>query len=350
MNGIRSPLIGVLLSLFLTGPSVFAAGESLKCTALLRDPSRSVSENLFVRKLTQIRSTFSSVKKRVPEQDPEAFVDAIMKEDFRALFFHLQALGRIYKDRNEKVIERLWVESKAMEDAIGAVDLLKSVTKESQRCNLPEVTAKIAPDLQSAKRKLRAVFEDLKWMNDDRAFANLLDSLSQISWKSDQKENEYFRSEFHSYVIGLRKKIKNDAFSDPDIEKGLHELRRRIRWILIYAQAGDGLVTDRGPHEDLLRKNLHYLQSVDMGAFHLSTPWVKNPISIPRVIFATVRHFVVEIGTEKEKSEIQIQLQKYGANLSNEILVDPESLAQKYQKQIREDGVLKALEKIFESQ
>ncbi len=164
----------------------------------------------------------------------------------RQYLFYLEALTHIYKLlHNHKRFEqmRLWL--KSLEDQLGKIDYYDGFIKEfTAQENFPTI---LLDRLQLHKKRELSILEDQLnkdgWLKKENGILSIIESeLPDADWKTNPEE----KISIGGVIINVIEKIKSDYHSSKlnfnDIENGVHEFRRQVRWISIYAQALDGLV------------------------------------------------------------------------------------------------------------
>jgi len=165
------------------------------------------------------------------------------QNNVRSSFFLLEGLTRIH-DRafDEKIFSKWHKRFKKMEDAFGEIDYYLALEKEFKKNKkIDKIT--VAYFTQKAKNKLEKLDNRLlkkEW---------LVDKLTEFH----EGLNEYTVVYNKEYLNELKLAIKADIesilifiqktdYSFTQFEKQVHEVRRKLRWLGIYAQALNGLI------------------------------------------------------------------------------------------------------------
>ena len=132
-------------------------------------------------------------------------------------------------------------------------------------------------------------------------------------WSEDKKERKFLIENLRDRAEEVQKGIKAGAFDSPDIEKGLHRLRRQLRSLLIQVNALKGLVelqpeTDlptgiNGWFNELLAQNPKLMNSKYTKSSELL---VEQPIKVPQYEFSIISELAGTIGDYKDVAETQI--------------------------------------------
>jgi hypothetical protein len=362
--------LAVLLSFFAF--STYAApvcGEVFKSASLPPlDSKKSWGEQIFHSELGRMEVFFDRTEGMTPNQ----MIDLILSDDGRVVFFRLQSLSRLFDDRGSAFFGEFRAVFKSGEDAIGAVDLAKNLKKTAETLGDAELVAFFAKQESDARVELTQTLETLGLLRSHRvAIAKWKQALSadRSVWGSGPEDKVYLISSMMEYAKDLQKKSEKLKFDHDDIEQGLHELRRRIRWVTISIQALDGLVaySEAAPmapkvsewFAEILKINPDVLNSKYV---KLSEPRVPNPILVPRKEFALLSQIVTSIGTKKDNAEAQLYvrlaLEKMGASparkaalqaklleLQKAEVVDHRALSVEYQNRLNETELLKQFAK-----
>lgn len=225
----------------------------------------------------------------------------------RQYLFYLEALAIIYRSiRNKKRFEKLRNAFKTLEDQLGKIDYFDSFIKEfSAQKDFPVVlldnlkqhyTAELNVLLQLLNKTgwLGDPASELKWIRKKLKTAKWLNA------RADQKK-------IAAVIIREIKKINSDYISGKlnfeTIEKGVHEFRRQIRWISIYAQALDGsiqLAMEENTDPQLTR----YLTKETLESPFNKLPELKTgivPIYIRSTNFYALSWLIAESGKLKDE-------------------------------------------------
>lgn len=171
----------------------------------------------------------------------------------RNVLFQLEGLMRIYRFvSNKKKYNGYYKEFKALEDTLGAIDYAVSMQEKFQQ--------------QPALKKVSQVLfkgmldEECGFLNDALASNGFGDKnhFAELTTTVAEDEKLDIDTVVHGTALLIAKELtkvlkgleKGDYDLD-DLEGGLHELRRKIRWTSIYAQVLNGHIqlhkTDKVP-------------------------------------------------------------------------------------------------------
>ncbi len=326
--------------------------ESLGYQALQRD-------------LLTLDGFFISQSKRTTSE----LVNLIISEDLRAVIFRIESILHIYKRKDAEFFEPFLKTFKELEDQIGQIALHESLRDKAKELKQPE----LAQYFQEQVLKDRANFEksledfnihDLE-QTQFRKTAKEIQAYDQ--WKNPKKDRQFLLDEMISYAQKVRKDIKELKFDHADIEKGLHELRRKIRWIGIQVKSFDALITFE-TKTPLSSKTELWFQEISTATPKMlqskfirsstesEAPQSKHSLIIPLKTFGMISQIVTNIGVRKDNSETQIYfeeaIKKTGSKMSISVLkieeIDHQKMSREFQDRINETDLLGEYIKLLE--
>lgn len=168
----------------------------------------------------------------------------LYEQDLRTPLFQLEGLSRMYASSYDtKFFKKLKKRAKALEDALGKIDYYDAFEKMLRPVN--EIPTEIKLYLIHRVSNSIDEFHDLllndKWLSGKR-ISKIYDKLNDTPWKESSEELPLLHAFFEQEIKDLDT-FWNDLQDDfHDAEHDLHEIRRKIRWLSIYAQALQGSV------------------------------------------------------------------------------------------------------------
>lgn len=259
---------------------------------------------------SKITETLSSYK-----NNPDSLT---LRGDIRVLFFKLQSLTRTYeKATDEAVFTKYRQFFKKFEDLYGKVDLQHTLLTQAQKLNEPELVTFYKNSKDQATQTLLAELDKNGFLDPKgKVFDRIEKAFNKFDdWKKPKKDKKQQIKILINEAEQLSEDIKDRKFTNADLELGLHELRRKLRWLVIQVQTLNGL-TEYAPEEkmkastqvyltELLNSNSHLLES---SFLKMRPADIKNPIIIPQNIHAMLSEIVTRIGAEKDKVESALYL------------------------------------------
>ena len=224
----------------------------------------------------------------------------------RNVLFRLETLARIAgglgdKDDFEDAKEHF----KRSEDLIGEYDFYVAWQKmfhEKKKClisfndifgdNITSVAEEISDDLNN-------------W--NDYTSENLLLNFRKRCHELRFENEKSLSAAFSSFIVKSTTKIVKDyqqgEFNTGDIEKGLHELRRKLRWISLYIQNANGLVQLQ-PIGNPEKKFAGYLTRETISSPFMKLPenkHISTPVLIRTETYAAFSSVIASLGALKDQ-------------------------------------------------
>jgi hypothetical protein len=176
----------------------------------------------------------------------------------RDLLFRLEALSRIYKSlHNRKLFEALDEDFKEVEDALGEIDSFDAFEKEFLQIKSlpPAFTNYFTEGRINAQEKLNKILSKKKWLTDKAGKLGKIDKLlNDADWLDPEAERIAIGEFLVKQIDKITANYEKGKLHFNDIENGIHEFRRKLRWLSIYAISLDGLIQlkkSASPDEDL---------------------------------------------------------------------------------------------------
>jgi hypothetical protein len=192
----------------------------------------------FIKQLDTIRSI---IRQALATDNPIAF---IYKKDLRTPFFMLEGLCRMYRHlHDEKTFKKILKEAKQIEDALGKYDFYYTLYQDIIATPLPEkVKQYVLQTQEQCALDLHQLLEVNDWWNEQK-INEWNEILRGLNWMKPKKELEKLQQVYKAATIEVYHFVERSPFPFEDMEEHVHELRRKLRWLSIYAHALDGLVT-----------------------------------------------------------------------------------------------------------
>jgi hypothetical protein len=171
---------------------------------------------------------------------------AAYTNDLRTPLFMLEALSRLYKKiYPHQKLNKLNILFKDLEDRLGTIDYYDSFAKEfAKEKRIPEaITIYLEHKTQE---KIQALTDDLKknkWIGKHKnRLSKITKDLEKIDWLNEKEDAAAVLNVYKKDIDKLILKYKMPNLQFTDVENGVHELRRELRWLSIYPQALRGLM------------------------------------------------------------------------------------------------------------
>ena len=259
----------------------------------------------------------------------------------RTVFFKLQALARIYRSiLDKKIFDSLYRDFKQLEDQLGKIDeydfFLKDLSKEN---NLPELFLNyFKTGKENQIKTLDEMIINGNLLSGEDKIDQLLKSLEKVKWLEHEEERKMTAHFLAAEIYKIITQYADGNLSFNDIELGLHELRRKVRWISIYAQALNGLISLKPSMMMPAELQPYMTPEVVNSSFNRlpAVPEGINPITIQEPFFHALSWFINELGKLKDKGlwviAVHDAIRKQGIKSSEGLrittqLISPDSLS-----------------------
>ena len=232
----------------------------------------------------------------------------LTETDYRQYAFKLEALARFYQDekwaKNFKEYRDLF---KRLEDHLGATVDAVHMVKQAKKLNLlPEVIEILEKEALQNQKTLEALLVSDGWIEGRKGssvFRHLLSELKKLKIPSQEEDAQYVVKRIRHEAKAI---IKADLDMH-DLQNGLHELRRRLRWILIDLASLRGrlvILEDKKIPAELMP-----FQNIDDVAkkylvFETTDYEVKHPVYMKKSAYLALSYFVNWFGKIKDRGEI----------------------------------------------
>ena len=170
----------------------------------------------------------------------------LFNNNARAPFFMLEGLAKLYKKIHDpKLFDSLKDHFKLVEDGLGQTDYYYSLSLTFETNSQIPIDYKqyIKKQIEEKADKLNEILTDKDWLSsDNKRIIKTSKKLSEVDWLSPDDEVEAISHFYQTEIASINKFAEETNFHFTDVEKDVHELRRKIRWLSIYPQALQGLI------------------------------------------------------------------------------------------------------------
>ena len=175
-------------------------------------------------------------------------------KDGRTPCFMLQALSRIdSKISRHADLAEIWLdEYKSLEDGLGKIDYWVAYSEQNNQWKFP---AAIQSYFITQQNIAAGVMEErlIKhgWMTKEldgsfqysnQAIERFNKQAQKADWFKSKKEQQKLLSFFEDEVLEIQEKLESKEIDLNKLEEGVHELRRKFRWLAIYSVALQGKI------------------------------------------------------------------------------------------------------------
>jgi hypothetical protein len=221
--------------------------------------------------------------------------------------FYLEGVLKLYVNRYPELTAS-YHRVKEFEDALGAVGAAQSLTQAVKAHNAPSECVTWCEQQQFTMRQRVGEVLQQGWLADGQGqvplFAEIVGVVRSLDFDGYRKDRKVLIAEIRRRLAKLDESSL-DMF-ELQGNRGLHELRRQLRWIPIYCVALDGLVvTDPESHPVKSYAQLLNSEIAHSPYARLPEPTREDkPIVISRSLFLANTYFISELGRLKDSGEL----------------------------------------------
>lgn len=239
-----------------------------------------------------------------PQGDLDGLVEHVMKVDLRRQVFLLEGIGKVYERRYDEA-GATGEAAKELEDALGGLSATRTNLSYAQSVKAPaDVIAHLEKAERDAKRDLKKLLSD-EWMPDAKGRAPALKDLAkdwgEAQWDDYATDKKYLRGELVRRLV----KVSDSSFDMGNLDTGIHELRRQLRWFPIYTEASNGLLqldASKNPvkhYEPMLSFQLATSKYVDLPDDSREV----DAIHISKSLYTALMKLTLDLGGVKDAGE-----------------------------------------------
>ncbi len=239
------------------------------------------------------------------ETDPKKLIDVLSEHDARRNVFQLEGFLKLYKGRLDSAGEHLGA-VKTLEDALGHFAVSRNMTELAQKQGAP---ASVVKELKKTETTARAHLQEVvekDWIpqgkNDKSpALKSLLKDLASEDWGSYKKDHKFIESSVGDHLH----KMETRHYDMRQLDSGIHELRRHMRWVPLYIEALDGKVQLSETHNPVaaMRGALDTPMAQHQNAQLTLNDREESPIRLSKATYVTYLQAVEDLGQIKDNGE-----------------------------------------------
>ena len=226
----------------------------------------------------------------------------------RNILFQIEGLSRLLAkmeetDKSEKLLKSI----KQLEDLLGQADYYEAFHKDFKSYTvIPRlIKEKNYTYFQVTIATLQEVLLDKKWLPiPSTKIEKIQKAIDKQTDHSLEKELELIQHIYKKDIFKLKKILQKYQSKKIDMENDLHEVRRKLRWLSIYAQALQGAVElKEDPTNKAALKN--YLTKSVLSSPFNNLPINKNleaKLQLDKNSFYALSWIIAELGTLKDQA------------------------------------------------
>ncbi len=175
---------------------------------------------------------------------PEDAADRLVASGARAVTFNLQALGRLYADENP-AFEKIRIAFKSLEDGIGGYQKWTDLERQGRESGVsPSVLARLQANRDTARIVFVKALTTTQFVPIDGKSLpytqTLRNFLNNYAWKDVAKDRDEVLNKLILEIENIR--TASYDFSHLEDGNGVHEFRRKMRWISMETRALNGMI------------------------------------------------------------------------------------------------------------
>jgi hypothetical protein len=231
----------------------------------------------------------------------------LFNNNARTPFFMLEGLAKIYADmHNTKKFGKLKEHFELIEDGLGQIDYYLSLSIAfAAKKQIPTGCKQyIKKQLDQRVAQLNEVLADKDWLSDDnKRIKKITKKLNGANWLNPTEEVEAISGFYKASIATITEFVAETNYHFDNVEKDVHELRRKLRWLSIYPQALQGAIqyatdTKAAPH---LKK---YLTKEIINSPYNKFPAADNNTSffmLHKSYFLALSWMIAQLGSLKDE-------------------------------------------------
>jgi hypothetical protein len=170
----------------------------------------------------------------------------LYENNVRTPLFMLEALTRLHDNAFDEVFLNKWhLRFKKLEDEFGLLDYYVAFEKEfavNKKVTKP-ILANFTQNVEVVSGKINSRLKDKDWLSGKLLKFNV--KLSQYTLFYDEEHITELRYVIEKDIEKIKAVALKLNYSFTEIELEVHEMRRKLRWISIYAQALNGIIQSK---------------------------------------------------------------------------------------------------------
>lgn len=264
--------------------------------------------------------------------------------EVRGILFSLEAIlrlhlrGDFFNSKEIQILNKALVRLKTLEDALGVYsyayeiqDYMFQKTKQKPKClkkNVKQSKKVFKKSYKYQVKQLKKSYQDLiklAWPNVATFIPKLLNlEITRINNKNDTK---------------LKPLILKKKYSDYEVQEGIHEWRRMLRWVSIYFQAYKSLFY-LTPEIPAIPQEKELVRLYKKDPFCILGP-KSAPIKVSSLAFYQLSDFIKRVGNLKSEAEIVKSLAQFKLKIPKTF---KEAQAHEIYKEYEQSDVLNKLQ------
>jgi len=186
---------------------------------------------------------------------------------------------------------------------LGSIDYFTTFAKlyTKDKCIPEDVGIYFDAQLEKVVRKLNKLLKRKNWLN-GKQLKKIISDIDKTQWKAKDEQHRRLVKFYRSEIEKIMDFSQNGKYVFRDVESDIHEFRRKLRWLSIYAQSLQGCVelVDIEHEKSELRNYL--TDTILESPFNRLPPVEKqtHPLALSKFGFYAVSWMIEQLGILKD--------------------------------------------------
>lgn len=261
----------------------------------------------------RFEKSFAVLREIFKKPTRDKIIDALVASA-RGPLFSIEGLARIYESKYPETMTSLRKQSKAFEDRLGRhIDMVEHI-KYARDIGADAATIRYLQKLVREDRKESPDYPEIDedkmtlvdfllyndWIEaEEPRLAKWEKKVAQTDWDGPRKDRAYILDR----LIEVTQELRKEEWNMGEIQDGMHDFRRRVRWLSIYVQSlRDLLVLD---YPDLPKFDGILTEPIASSKYATLPAEEKLafPILLPHALYLELTKAIEELGYAKDTAE-----------------------------------------------
>lgn len=226
----------------------------------------------------------------------------LYRNSARTDLFMLEALTKLYlKDTEDRSIAKWFRRFKKLEDSLGVIDYYDVFIqdfKKNKKIN-GDVIALCEKKRDKEAERLNHLLEHKNWMGDKLSKFEF----AQLDVEYDKTHLDFLKMVMQKYTDHIRDFVKKTGCHFTELDAHVHELRRKLRWLSMYAMALQGLVQLKKPKKRYAWEKEYITKAVLANPYNkvVAPPKGLTPIYYDASVFYAISKMITDLAFYKDQ-------------------------------------------------
>ncbi len=266
-------------------------------------------------------------------------VSAFHTKNARGSFFMLESIARLNtKAFDDKATQAYLKLFKKLEDQLGIIDYYDVVLQQLQKQK--KTDADVLGYFE--RKKIKALAKLDKYIHKVELVEVLTKSTEILALDDTNDKIESLQKAYLSEIESINDFVTTYKKGFTDMELQVHELRRKLRWLSIYAQAFGGVFVLQDSTQKFAWEKLYVTTEAKKSPYNTlpENKALKNTITLNKTVFYALSTLIKELGALKDEGLTNEGLQKAIRKTKTIKKEDIQALAETLLPKVRTHAVL----------